>query len=192
MPTGAFNITELLKQLGIKNLTELPIAQVLTPTITVGDGSALTAPLLPPSAWVGATVNADAGERSTWQCHSRGRGGCFIRKLLISGSASGNLTFSVTEADPFAATPLTGVCTILDMAPSPLLSKGFFDSSTINMFDDELPSIRVPTSTVFDLGDATFVPAGWWFSIQRYAAAQAGQIAALIQDVPSAAIAPTG
>jgi len=84
MPEGAFNIIEFARQMGLKNVREMPIVERIQPVISVGDMEGLTPAQQAPSGVVGKIEPAVAARFGSVSIKSIAPGG--MRILWCSGS----------------------------------------------------------------------------------------------------------
>lgn len=103
-----FNFQRLAEQLGLKNVADLPVVEAITPTVVIGDGSQITAPLLPASAVGGDARGVGVGEHAVLQLRSLGAGGVFVEQFRVGGQTQTDWRVDrAGVADPLAADPLT-------------------------------------------------------------------------------------
>ena len=191
MAGGSFNVAELLRQLGLKSVHELPIAPSVQPVLVAGDASGLTPPLLPPTAWAGATIGAVIGQLGGLQVQSLGVGGCWVRQCLFAVGQTTVIPFAITAADPIAG----GYATVLtknEMAPDPTVSVVRVGNDAAALAVGDSPQWRAITSTTVPLIDAVYVPHGWFFTIQNANSNQISYASVMIQEVPAAALSAQG
>ncbi len=192
MSAGGFNVAELLKQLGLKSLRDLPLVEAIQPTLPVGDASGLSSPLLAPTCWAGGPVAAVVGRLSGFQIQSLGAGGCWVRELRAGTTgANGYWRMILSATEPaggnYGATALTNH----DMAPTPVLSRCSSGDSNVNLGAD-CPTWPQSNFTTVPFVDGIYLPHGFFCAIEFANINMNCYFAALVQDVPAAPLSPTG
>jgi hypothetical protein len=137
---GAFNVARLIAELGLKRVEGRPVmelAEVIQPTITVGDLSGLTPPHVAPEALFGGLITNIALEAAAVEIQCLAPGGGFLESISIRGPSAGWLRQSATAlipADPVLANvgqlsrdPVVSVVRVGTVVPSGLEG---FDLST--------------------------------------------------------------
>ena len=195
MPQQGFNFQELVRQLGLKNVDELPVVHALTPVINVGDGSGLTSPLLPPSAFAGGVQAVVAGERASLQLLSLGVGGIILLEFRVGGATQTAFQLNLAGAgNPLAAdTIVGGGATNNDIGFTPALSRVVIGTSTVSL--DTVPRRAASLFTGLSSGEwahPMFLPHGSLFTIQNSTIAQVGYFSIIWRELPAAALTPTG
>ena len=184
-----FNFQRLAEQLGLKNVADLPVVEAITPTLVIGDGSQITAPLLPASAWGGGVQSIVAGERASIQLVVAGSGGAFVEFFHSGGAIQVQFEVARDGVDPLAADPIP-------TAGTPKFETGFGTTQSV---------VRIGTSSVALVGPSLFtgvtfgewggpgffVPSGGIFTFNNNAIATVGYFALRWREVPSAALNPT-
>ncbi len=107
---GAFNITRLLAELGLKNVQDLPITERIQPTISVGDLSDVTPPHVAPSAIFGDFQAALVLFRALFEFQCLAPGGAFVEWISWeSAVANGNIRIRPAAIGPgLAVLPVAG------------------------------------------------------------------------------------
>jgi len=160
-----FNFQELVRRLGLKNVSELPVLQALQPTITVADATKLTPPMGPPEAWTGFEQAGVAAENVALQIRSLGPGGCIIEYLQVQydlpQQIRGWAAFLERDGtDVLAADPLLNTAALVNIGPDPVLSVVTFGVTT-EFGSMPANSLRFPGSNV--TGTQPFFPISKWF-----------------------------
>lgn len=91
MPQGSFNISRLIAQYGLKNVSELPLAERVQPVISLDTMRGQVPMHQGPVALFGGNVGAQAGQYGTFECISLDPGGFVVSFVFIS-LASGFIT----------------------------------------------------------------------------------------------------
>jgi hypothetical protein len=169
----------------------MPVVEAVTPALIVGDASALTAQLEPPTAWMGATVAPVVAEFGVFQIRSLSRGGSGIAvEGVESGTGGANQRFQIDldGVDPLAA-PLAGVAVPQNTGPTPIQSTGRFGTTVTILGVDRPAFSRDSANTVTN---PIFLPHGALLTWQ----CTQNNIEALftfkVIEFPSAHLSPTG
>jgi hypothetical protein len=89
LPEGAFNIIELARRLGLKNVQSMPVTETVTPVAVVGDLAGLTPQLVPPAGIFADTAGAVVAEFGTFYIQSLAPGGTRVKAIQGNGAAFG-------------------------------------------------------------------------------------------------------
>lgn len=187
MPSRGYlwNLTEWMERLGFNRDDSPNIAWGVQPTISLGDASALTSPILPPLAWFGDTVFGGLpGENFTFVVRSLAPGGSFVRELAFSSNATADFAFE------FNTTPVAlnneVVLTGRNMGPEPVTAVVRAGSQTGNLLtSDDVPIFRTTASVTLTLRDAIYLPPGTELILQFSQSDVTTRASALVQDVPA-------
>lgn len=188
MAEGSLNIGELVRQLGLKNVRELPVTERIQPVIIVADGAPLVAPLIPPMAWSGEDNLAVVGERNAWQFLARRD--CFVRLMRIAGSDSCRVRIDRDGTDPLAADPLSLVGPIFNLGPTNVLSTTVFGSTTVLIAAAFADSHAFDKNVAWDV--EWFLPKGSLLTLQHTSVDLQIEWSVLWTEVLSPALTPTG
>lgn len=185
MAQQSWSLSEVWSRLGIKGGGFPEIVSAVQPVLQVGDVSALTTPLLPPSAWGGGFITGVALRTSVLEVHARASGGAVIR-IATWGTAgiTGRANWAVLATGrTFVATDAT---VLSQMGPTPLVSTITLGTiADANIIDRSLnPDVSLNSNTYFQLYDAIFIPQNQFFLLQQGATNQNFSASVLVQDVP--------
>ena len=78
MPQGSFNISQWIRQLGLKNVTEMPVLERLTPVVQAGNLEGWTPRHEPPTRMATIDLNAVAGQVAAFELQSTALGGSLV------------------------------------------------------------------------------------------------------------------
>ena len=196
MGEGSFNVQEIARQLGLKDIRELPIIRAIQLTIPASDSSTLGPPLLAPEAWFGGLRVAVAAQRGGIQVHSLGAGGCWITEVhfKVASSSIQGFRFTIEENNPLAGDPLAIALAGQQMGPTDVLSTVNIGVTTTPFGSDEVPTLGagVANGTQEALVKEFFVPRGRFFTLVATDVLKQVEFAIRVRDVPAAALTPTG
>jgi len=91
--SSTFNVARFLKELGVKNVTELPLVARNQPVTVMADLSALTPQHIPASGSAGGFAGNVAGEFGQFQILCLSAGGLFIDAGYMNSAAGGQVWF---------------------------------------------------------------------------------------------------
>lgn len=139
----SWNLSEWMNSLGLRRQDQPELIHAVQPVEIVGDHSAHTAPILPPTSWAGGTRAAVAAAYSCIEFTSLAPGGSFIRQVVLTAAnqtvrheislAPGALanvitpikhemgvtaTLSTPRLGTLAAEPAGGATNFLDLIPN--------------------------------------------------------------------------
>lgn len=173
-----------MERLGFNRDDAPNIAWGVQPTISLGDASSLTSPILPPLAWFGSTVFASAGENFTFAVRSVAPGGSFLRELRVSSNANGDFSWEFTTAP--TVINAEQVLTAQNMTPDPVTAVVRAGSQTGSVLGTtNLPQSRVNASVSVILNDLIYLPPGIEMTIQFAGSNTTCRGACLVQDAPA-------
>lgn len=113
MGSGAFNVSQLIAELGLKPAIGEDVLRVLSaiqPTMAVGDLSDVTPPHVPPSVLFGDPTTTAAAQHSTVEIQCLGEGGAFVDWLVLDTvTTSVRLQVRTTLGAAATVVPPTGV-----------------------------------------------------------------------------------
>jgi len=193
VPEQGFNFQELARQLGLKNIDEMPVVRALTPSVTFADASQIGPPMLPPSAWAGGVIGITAGERANLQLLVVGSGGAFVEFFHSGGSIQVGFDVSRDGLDPLAVDPLPTAGIVKH-------ETGFGTTASVVRIGTSTVALTPTTSPVFFTavsfaewgGPGFFVPSGGIFTFNNNALATVGYFAIRWREVPAPALTPSG
>lgn len=190
MAEGAFNIAQLARRLGLKNIRELPLVRSIQPVILAGDASELVPSLIPPTAWVGAEILPVIGEHGAVQVQAVQRGGCWVT-IQAGSDVSIQWNWRLAAGDILAADPLgfTGVG-VFNVGPEPIVAV-FRQGTTIVapssfsmvLFSEASQSVRV---------DEIFVPTGQTLTFSSDDINKLVGVTLRIRELAAGDLTPTG
>lgn len=187
---GSWNLNEVLRQLGLKNVSQLPVVRAIQPVLPLGDSGGITPPLLPPAAWVGGASAAAVGRYSGFQFQAAGAGGTYLRYFSARAGTSGRVTWGITATNPAAG--LATACPTYEMGPTPLQTRCFDGNSASSLSINDYPTAYIANNADRIFPDLIYVPLGRWLTILDYSVNVSLEYMALVQDVPAAPLSPTG
>lgn len=195
MAEGAFNIQEIAKQLGLKDIRELPIIRAIQLTLPAGAESAdLGPPMLAPSAWVGLATLIVLLERGSIQLLSLAPGGSMIEELWYSEQATAlnGFRFKISSTNPFPGLPELTV-NKQELSPTPTVSRFFGGTTTVPLGSNN-PSFGQPVAggSGRPMQRRWHLPKGQFFSFQARDANNHAEFALRFTDLPAANLTPTG
>jgi len=160
--TGAFNITRLIAELGLKNV-DLDLIERIQPTMNVGDLSDVTPPHVAPSAIFGGFQAAVPGEVWAMEIQCLSPGGAFIDWISYQAATNANFTIlTASISSGLAVLPPVGQASrdpILSIAKSGTHvfagAIGAVISSVGNMHTFNVRSIFIPRGSFFSIQGAT-------------------------------------
>jgi hypothetical protein len=182
MSNGTFNLTELYRQLGIKN-PEPGVRETVQPVLIVGDLSGLTPLHVPPTGLYGGAIISVGGEYSKIQVTSRAPGGSEIRaylngtflKMAIAGPSAGLV------AHPDWGPLSNSACTAL-------VEAGTDAAQTIV---GQAPYFKNVQMQVWPGGGGLFIPTGKTLLLETHTVAiNVPQWSMIVRDIPAAEIPP--
>lgn len=196
MAEQSFNFQELVRQLGLKNVDELPVIRALTPVINVGDAADITSAMLPRAAFAGGQVGAVAAERASLQIRSLGSGGIVVLEWRIGAATQVDFRIDRDGTDPLAVDPIVG---------------GLEENNNFG-FGDAQATVNIGTSTVAvpngavlrpvggdalrlgtaDLRQEMFIPPGGLLTIQNSTVNVTGYFYIAWRELVAPALTPAG
>lgn len=189
---GAFNIREILKQLGIKDVSELPVLKAIQPTLSVGDASAISQPFLPPTVAYGGTCTGNGTTTQSGFRITPGPAGAFVRyaSLGVLQTSEGNWGVYPT---PIPTTTVTALVA-LQMGYQPSLSScdSFTYLSANGHQADTHPAHRIQTNMFMQLHDIIFIPPSHVFEWEVHSITIQGFGSFVVQDVIAPSLTPNG
>jgi len=183
MPTRGYlwNLSEWMERFGFNRDDAPDIAWGVQPTISLGDASALTTPILPPLAWFGST-RLFTPRVFAFTIRSIAPGGTFIRDISVSPNSSVDFTWD------FSATPAVlsdeEILTARNMGPDPVSAVVRMGTQTPSTQND-IPVGRAPTGLPLRLIDEIYLPPGIELLMKATLVNITVRAAALVQDVPA-------
>lgn len=191
---GSFNLHEVLRQLGIKDVSELEILKQVQPTLAVGDAGGIAPPLLAPLAYGGGRPLPTGTTYAGFRVRSC-PGGTFIRRLRISSSVLADNTaviVPIASATTYATgpTPLT----LMQVGPKPVTSEiSTFTCLNANAHNiNDAMVFRITSNASYAFPELFYVPSGHIFElIQRHnTGGPYGMF--LLHDVVAPSLTPDG
>jgi len=184
---GAFNISELVRELGLTAVTseDLRVLQTIQPVLNVGDLSDVTPPHVAASSMFGFTVTAAGGLLATMELQCLAPGGCFIEWIVVVSTT--NVGMRVTTAAIAAGQAV--------VAPAGQTSRDPI-VSVVRQGDVAAPGIAeavVFGATSFDMSfgpNPIFIPRASFFSLQALVANTAATISFGVREVPASEHVP--
>lgn len=148
MPEGTFNVSRLIAELGLQNLTgqELRVLQTIQPVLNVGDIGDNSPPHVSPAAMFGGLAIGSGGNVGSVQLQCLAPGGGFIEWLTFE-SATTDFNMSVRTVP-------SGTATVL--APAGVLSRDPIASIVTTDFVAPLGAPQIQLSQ--DTNQYTFTP----------------------------------
>lgn len=161
MPQGAFNVSRLIAELGLKPVDRnvLRVLESIQPTMVVGDLSDVTPPHVAPSAFFGGLLIGGVGTSGALQIQSLAQGGSFVEWLTFD-SANTTATFSIQTTDPGLPTILAG----FQASRDPIV--GIARRGDIAVVTVDAPVISQDAAIISFAPRPIFVPRGQFFLIQ--------------------------
>lgn len=180
MGSSVFNITELLRVLGIRNVSDLPIAERIQPVLSVGELSGLTPAHVPPTVFCGGTTTAVGATRAFLAIQALGVGGSILAWLNWRVVAGNQIIYAT-----FATDPTGGLGAAVNHYPASLVmgaSRGQdgAQAGILNNLTD--PHYTTATATI---SGPIYLPYGHWFYAESRNDTTTLTWSALIQDVPA-------
>jgi hypothetical protein len=189
---SAFNVREILKQLGIKDVSELPILKSIQPSLPLGDASAIASPLLPPTALVGGYSVGNGSTTNGCVAILAAPGGSYLRSFSVNTSANGTISFSVVPKGTYTYASSTAVTNFLmsseaaqTVAMNTTILSGGIVSAT-------LAPRRYITTSGFGFEDLIYIPPGYVFESHMRSNSIASYWSAVVQDVVAPNLTPGG
>lgn len=189
MGTGAFNVSRLIAELGLKQLTgeELDVLEKIQPVLQVGDLSDVTPPHVAPSAIFGAFIGGGVGTFGGVQFQSLAPGGSFVEWITFDSTTT-NANFMIETTDPGFPTLLAAAGQASRDATQTIVRTGAL--ATINAL---APVISSTAAIISFTTRPIFIPRGAFFVIQN-ATAGAGAFAFFgvgWREVPASEFVPS-
>jgi len=78
---GSWNLFKWLDAVGVERADQPDLIHGVQPVVVLGDHSAQTSPILPPTAWAGGSRGAIAGAYGCLEFTSRASGGSYLRQI---------------------------------------------------------------------------------------------------------------
>jgi len=123
MAETPFNVSDLIRRLGLKNVSGLPIEERITPTVNVGSLEGLTPSLVPPSALFADTTAAVAARVGLVEVQSLSPGGLWIENVFFNAAFTSALVYSLRQVPDLS---FTGALTATIVASNePFVSQVF-------------------------------------------------------------------
>jgi len=121
VPQGTFNVSALIAELGLQNVTgdEMRVLQSIQPVLAVGDISGNTPPHVPPAAAFGALVLGGGATFGTMQLQSLAPGGCFMDWFTFQSAAT---SLNVTVREGNVAPGMAVVAPAAQLSRDPVVS----------------------------------------------------------------------
>lgn len=166
------NLHEWLRRVGVAHATEqLEYLNTVQPVEIVADASALTSPLLPPTAFAGGEhTNAGANFMAA-QIHARAPGGIFLRAALIGATGNFVWRFGLLPAPAALVAPLTAAIHVMTPPPvQPIRSVVTFSEIAADPLGVTGPTYVAPNRASLTLVDEIYVPSGSAFLMLNNAA----------------------
>jgi len=186
---GAFNVSKLIRELGLTAVTgeDMRVLETIQPTLLVGDLSDVTPPHVAASAMFGTTITAVAAESGVIELQCLAPGGCFI-EWIVTFAGTTNIFMRVTTA------AIAGGETVLTPAGQtsrdPLLS--IVRSGTITPSGIAEAVVFGTTSAELSFGpNPIFIPRGSFFSLEAVVANQPASLGFGVREVPASEHSPT-
>lgn len=186
-----FNFQELARQLGLKNVSELPIVEAITPTIVIGAAEQIGPPLLPASAFTGAAQSAGGGRFATIQLRVLASGGAFVTGFHSGGTIQSFFRVDRDGVDPVAGDPVVTAVAKFETGFGTTLSAVVRGASTIPVLTGpvifnavSMGNLQMVSSEPF------FVPSGGLFTLQSATVATTGYFSIHWREVPAPALNP--
>ncbi len=184
MPATTFNITQLIRELGLKNVDSMDVVERLQPVVTVADLSDLTPAHQAPKALFGAFIAAVVAERFVMEVQCLAPGGLFVDWLAYD--STGNLRISINATAVAGALPV--VAPVGQASRDPVRSivrEGTLPGAVV-------PGMIVRNEHTFPAGSiGLFVPRAQFFLIQSASTNIQGDIGFTFWEVPATESAPS-
>jgi len=191
-PGSLWNLFEFVRRMGGARSDSPPILNSVQPTISLGDASGLTTPLLPAIGWAGGLTGAVVAEFGTLVVSSRAAGGTFVR--FASGSSAGfgasvgtNYSFQIGPGEALGVGVFTFITLpIQQMGPIDVSAIVRLGTSTILLPAATTPQIAGESRETMVIDDLIYIRPGGTFVMQA-AVLNLNHIFnfnVLIQDVP--------
>jgi len=186
-----FNFQELARQLGLKNISELPIVEAIQPTIVIGAADEIGPPMLPASAWAGGTQSLAAGERAYLQLDVSGSGGAFVEFFSSGGATQVEFRVDRDGVDPLTADQLPLPSSILpkyETGFGTTVSQARMGTSTVALNAFSVPTFFTAINFGAWGGPGFFIPSGGIFTLNNAAVATVGYFVIRWREVPAPAL----
>jgi len=162
VPGGAFNVAELIRQLGLKPVSadEMGLRQGIQPVLNIGNLADATPPHVSPSAIFGALLVGAPGTVGIIEVQCLSPGGGFIDWFTFNSNVS-NARFRVSLTASGAATPVIAAGVTSNVPIVSVINQGDVAASgdpNITLFQNGLFNNLAPRSM--------FIPRGTFFQIE--------------------------
>ena len=187
-----FNFQRLAEQLGLKNVADLPVVEAITPTVVIGDGTQITAPLLPPSAFAGGVQAIVAGRSPYLQLRAAVSGGIFVEAFFTGGTIQTDFRVDRDGVDPLAVSPIppSDIVDNFETGFGTTQSECRVGTSTVQINANNVPVFFNAISEAKFQRD-WFLPSGGLFTLKGGPFAAVGYFMIRWREVPSPALNPT-
>jgi hypothetical protein len=189
----AFNIRELVRQLGVKDVSELPLVESIQPTLQIGDAGAITQPLMPPTALLGGSATGNGTTTVGGGQIVPAPSGTWVRHLNAVTAITGNILTALV-AHPGTTMATTAACAAHQMSVDPIASA----VNSVTMLAASRPN---PVTSPYSLAaanvaqlwpDLLFVPPGFVLEFTCNSFSAGFGFWCVVQDVAAPNVAPTG
>ncbi len=178
MAENEFDLTALLRAIGVKGAQgKLDLVELIQPTIQVGDLSAMSPAILPPSSSFGGFQAATAGEFTVFQIEPAHKGGSFVQWTINNNA----LEFTIWRTNAIPAVFDTGPTALDGQRTSHQPSTARVSRGASIVGD---PGRNVHPNIQNRQSQLIYLPSDLFLIIESRAVAEAIYINADIQDVP--------
>jgi len=164
-PGILWNLTEFARRLGAARTDFPPVAYNVQPVLNVGDGSALSTPIVPPSCLVGCQSSPTLNNFATTIVRSLAPGGTALIEMSATSGGGATLSPIVAYVEAIGAEPgtFTNVATAInqDIGPEPckIVVLSGYDTVTAAA-EDQHPSQIEGFGSVASFGSELYLPPG--------------------------------
>lgn len=182
---GAFNVSQLIRELGLQTMTgeDMRVLQTIQPTLLVGDLSDVTPPHVAASAFFGVTLAGAVGLAGAVELQCLAPGGCFIEWITIdSPVVSISMRVSLTSlgvGTPLAAAGVTSRDAIVSRVQTDAVALG---GAAVTL---------AQTGDFFGFSpNPMFIPRASFFSLQHQVVNLVGTVGFGVREVPASEHVP--
>lgn len=169
MPQGSFNFSRLVRELGLKNVVEMPVRETIQPVLNLDVGEGTYPVHVGPMAISGGKEAGQAGEKTVFELHSLDPGGVVLNWITMVANTSSWVEMDGTVTAWSASGPNPGTVLHLTNGPRSISTLTFGTDALVALDGDPriaLEGIRAP-----EFGHL-FIPRGQYFRIITGANAQ--------------------
>ena len=189
---GSFNVQHILRQLGLTDVTELPIVEAIQPVVAVGDASAIAPSLLPATAYGGCQAFGNGTTTRPGFRIVSGYPGTYVRDLVVGGGI-GTITWNVGPVADAILAATQAALQLFNVGPMPITAEIWRITVLIGGDNDPAfnPNFLMASAVPVRLPDVIYLPPAHIMDITFNSVTAGMSASAVLQDaIPN--LTPTG